>query len=141
MCLIILYNFKGVCSSIKPIFSHSTYRSKLDKGRYEEAFKFLKDFVESEALEGYYTEQEVKKIVEHVLYTTFNHLEEGQVDLKKLELNKFQILSMIGMMYSLEDLRNFIEKVLGEIYNQVIEASPGDYSMILQIYQYIDTNY
>lgn len=138
---VFIYNLKGVYLSTKPIFSHSTYRSKLEKGCYQEAFKFLQDFIEIEDLGGYYTEQEVKKIVEHVLYTTFNHLEEAQVDLKKLELNKFQILSMIGMMYSLEDLRNFIEKVLGEIYNYVIEANTGDYSMILQICQYIETHF
>lgn len=136
-----VYSFKDTHLGKKPSFSHGGYRVKLESGLYREAFELLSGFVESQELGWYYTEQELKKIVEHVLYTTFNYLEEAKFDLKKLEFNKLQVLSMISSMYSIEDLRKFVEKVLEEIYNQVIEVRQGEHTIILQIYKYIDTHF
>ena len=136
-----IYSFRGTQLGKKPFFYHGEYRAKLESSLYKEAFTLLTDFVVNQELGWYYTEQEIKKIVEHALYMTFNYLEEAKIDLKKLEFNRLQILSMISSMYSLEDLIKFLERVLEEIYSQVIKVRQGENTLILKICQYIEAHF
>lgn len=122
-------------------FSHKIYRGKLEGGLYKEAFDLLRGFLDTLSIKSGFTEQEVKKLIEHSVYSTFNYLEELNMDISKLPLNKLQVLSRISATWDLKELREFIYKVLEDITNEITHMPIGEGLMLRQIYEYIDKHY
>ncbi|MHC1748133.1 MAG: response regulator [Cellulosilyticaceae bacterium] len=125
----------------KVAFNYKEYREKINRGSYEDAFKILQDFINNVNGTSGIKEQELKKIVENTIYNTFNTLEELAFNIEAIKDSKLEILNKIVKTKSIQQLRDYVNKIIDTMTNVLRSQDKSEHLMIAQMYSYIDTHY
>lgn len=109
--------------------------------RFEEVFLLLKECLKEMRYEDGYREDELKKQIEHIIYSVFNDLFEKEMITTEEKFNQIQIMYIISTIHSLEDLLGLVEEIYIDIQNDMQNIKAGTNAFIQQILDYIEHNF
>lgn len=106
----------------------------------EDAYDMIQQFLSNITYLSGYKEEELKKQMEHIMYSIFNHSSLHDIH-KEEEFDYMKMIDMISDIYSLDDLKSYIDEMFLRINKQMKPSNNGEENLIDQILTYIKTNY
>ncbi len=130
--------FESINISKQKLALYTMYKNKIEF--FEESFVSIHNFLCKITCTDGYTEEDVKKQTEHIIYTCFDYLKENNMLNNNEEYDYFSVMDIIDDIYSLDDLISQIENIFVYVNNSIKNISVGEDNFINKIIDYIKQN-
>ncbi len=133
------YCYKAIQVESQKIYLYKEYMEKIDF--IEKSLSYLQDELHKITYEAGYRESELKKQLEHIIYSTFNHLQEKKLLKQDAQVDAIPMMDLISDMYSLEDVQRLISDFAKQLQCNLDDTQSATDTFLIKLIEYIRDNY